>query len=63
AWLGERLEPEQARAVEASQREAMAQLPARARAAQSTMPAALGGIEGEPAERLAAGFVAHLVAA
>jgi rubrerythrin len=62
AWLRERLAPGQVRMVERRQREALARLPARARALQSGMPESLGRLDAEQAERLASCFAARLVA-
>ena len=62
AWLRTQLEPAQAQKVEAARREALENLPQRARSAQACTPAELGGIDGDRAEQLASCFAARLVA-
>lgn len=62
AWLHERLEPAELQLVELRRREALERLPARARALQSSMPASLGRLDGDRAERLASCFAARLAA-
>jgi hypothetical protein len=62
AWLRERLEPAQVRVMDALQRQALAQLPSRARAAQAGLPTALGDLDDERVETLAACLAARLAA-